>query len=102
MGLWLVTSGSINFIFKFVIHLRMVERFKLRCVFIANILCSFPAYIMFPFENLASSHVINPAAPGMLILLQLSPIYFSISGFGKCRHRFFLIVELSLKVMRIN
>ena len=73
-----------NCVFQFVAFPRIVKRFSPRCVFIRRRHpLFFTAYIIFPFENLAVSHVMILAAAEMLIVLQLSAVYFSDMGFGK-------------------
>ncbi len=85
IGLWMAGYGFLNGIFQFVAFPRIVGRFGPRRVFIASILCFFPVYIMFPFENLALRHSGSglSAAAGLLIVLQLSALSFADMGFGK-------------------
>jgi len=80
IGSWIAGHGSVNCIFQFVAFPRIIERFGPRRVFITSILCFFPAYILFPFENLASLH--STHGTNLLIMLQLSAISFSDTGFG--------------------
>jgi hypothetical protein len=85
IGLWMAGYGFLNGIFQFVAFPRIVGRFGPRRVFIASVLCFFPVYMMFPFENLAlhhSSRGLNVAA-ALLIMLQLSVMSFSDMGFSK-------------------
>ncbi|KAF8267055.1 major facilitator superfamily domain-containing protein [Lactarius quietus] len=84
IGLWLAGYGFLNGVFQFVAFPRFVGRFGPRRIFIASILCFFPVYMMFPFENLAlrhSSRSLNTAT-AFLIVLQLSAISFADMGFS--------------------
>ncbi|KAH8985282.1 MFS general substrate transporter [Lactarius akahatsu] len=84
VGLWISGYGFVNGIFQFVALPRMVGRFGPRRIFIACIILYFPAYILFPLENLALRHSgrdLNLAA-GLLIVLQLLATSFSDMGFG--------------------
>jgi hypothetical protein len=85
VGLWTAVYGIMICIFQFVAFPGFVRRFGLRSVFIASILCYFPIFIIFPFENLAlrdSSRGLNPAAE-LLMVLQLSAASFAVMGIGK-------------------
>jgi hypothetical protein len=64
---------------------RLVRRFGPRRVFITSILCFFPVYTMFPFENLASRHSSRSTnlTTVLLIILQLSALRLSDMGFGE-------------------
>jgi len=84
VGLWTAGYGIMNCIFQFVAFPGFVRRFGPRSVVIASILCYFPIFVMFPFENLAlrdSSRGLNPAAR-LLIVLQLSAASFAAMGSG--------------------
>lgn len=85
IGLWLAAYGFLNGIFQFVAFPPIVRRFGPRHVFIASILCFFPIYILFPFENLAigySSSGLNLTTE-LLIMLQLTLTAFSTMAFGE-------------------
>lgn len=85
IGLWMAGYGFLNGIVQFVAFPPIVGRFGPRIVFIASVLCFFPIYILFPFENLAiqpSSRGINSVA-ALLIVLQLSALSFAHMGFSK-------------------
>ena len=85
IGLWLTGCGLLNCIFQFIAFPPLVRRFGPRSIFITSILCFFPVYVMFPFENLAarySSHGTNLATT-LLITLQLLALSLSDMGFGK-------------------
>ncbi|KAH9054514.1 MFS general substrate transporter [Lactarius vividus] len=84
IGLWISGYGFINGIFQFVALPRMVGRFGPRRIFLACIFLYFPAYIMFPLENLALRHSSRDPnlAAGLLIVLQLLATSFSDMGFG--------------------
>ena len=85
IGLWMAGYGFLNGIFQFVAFPLIVGRLGPRRVFIASVLCFFPVYIMFPFENLA----LRDSGRGMgiiavlLIMLQLSAISLTDMGFSK-------------------
>ncbi|KAF8265571.1 major facilitator superfamily domain-containing protein [Lactarius quietus] len=84
IGLWNTGCGLMDCIFQFVAFPRLISRFGPRTIFITSILCFFPVYIMFPFENLASrhsSHTTNLATV-FLIVLQLSALSLSDMEFG--------------------
>ncbi|KAH9054529.1 MFS general substrate transporter [Lactarius vividus] len=84
IGLWMAGYGTINGIFQFIAFPRVLRRIGPRRIFIASILCFFPVYMMFPFENLAlrhSSHGTSVVA-GLLIIVQLSAIALSDMGFS--------------------
>ncbi|KAF8267047.1 major facilitator superfamily domain-containing protein [Lactarius quietus] len=66
IGMWMAGYGLMNAVLQFVAFPPVVRFFGPRRVFIASILCFFPVYIMFPFENLALP----------------SAICFSTMGFG--------------------
>ena len=89
IGLWMAGFGFMNGIFQFAAFPRTVGRFGLRRVFLASILCFFPVFILFPFENLALRHSSRPTT-GLLIALQLSAISFADMGFSKLPLTFFL------------
>ena len=85
IGLWMVGYGFMNCIVPFVAFPRIVTRFGPRRVCIASVLCYFPIYLMFPFENLALRgpfHDLNPAV-GLLMALHLLAASFSVMGSGK-------------------
>ena len=85
IGLWMAGYGFLNGIFQFVAFPPIVRRFGPRPVFIASVLCFFPVYILFPFENLVlrhSSQGLNLTAV-LLIILQLTATVFSTMGFGE-------------------
>ena len=85
IGLWMAGYGFLNGIFQFVAFPSIVGRLGPRRVFIAGVLCFFPIYLMFPFENLAlrnSGHGTS-VVTGLLIILQLSAIAISDMGFSK-------------------
>ena len=101
IGLWIAGYGFLNGVFQFVAFPPIVRRFGPRHVFIASILCFFPVYILFPFENLAlhnSNAGLNLTA-GLLLMLQLTMTAFSTMGFGEF-HRTYHVQ--SLKWLRIN
>jgi MFS family permease len=84
IGLWMAGYGFLNGIFQFVAFPLIVGRLGPRRVFIASVLCFFPVYIMFPFENLAlrdSGRGMSVIA-GLLIMLQLSAISLTDMGFS--------------------
>ncbi|KAN0136115.1 major facilitator superfamily [Lactarius tabidus] len=84
IGLWMAGYGLMNGIFQFVAFPPLVRRFGPRRVFITSILCFFPVYVLFPFQNSAlrhSSGSMNPTA-ALLIILQLTITAFSTMGFG--------------------
>ncbi|KAN0136120.1 major facilitator superfamily [Lactarius tabidus] len=84
IGLWMAGYGFLNGIFQFVAFPHIVGRLGPRRVFIASILCFFPVYIMFPFENLA----LRDSGSGMsviaalFIMLQLLAISLTDMGFS--------------------
>ena len=84
-GLWTAGYGIMNCIFQFVAFPGFVKRFGPRSVVIASILCYFPIFIVFPFENLALrgsiSRSLNPSAE-LLMVLQLSAASFAAMGSG--------------------
>ena len=85
IGLWIAGYGILNGVFQFVAFPPIVRRFGPRHVFIASILCFFPVYILFPFENLAlhnSTGGLNLTA-SLLLMLQLTITAFSTMGFGE-------------------
>ena len=85
VGLWTGGYGCMNCIVQFVTFPGFVKRFGPRSVVIASILCYFPIFIMFPFENLAlrdSSNGLNLAV-ALLMVLQLSMASFSAMASGK-------------------
>lgn len=84
IGLWMAGYGFLNGIFQFVAFPHIVGRLGPRRVFIASILCFFPVYIMFPFENLAlrDSGSGMSVIAGLLIMLQLSAISLTDMGFS--------------------
>ncbi|KAF8267749.1 MFS general substrate transporter [Lactarius quietus] len=84
IGLWMTGCGLMNCIFQFVAFPRLIGRFGPRTIFITSILCFFPVYIMFPFENLSSRHSSRSTnlATVFLIVLQLSALSLSDIGFG--------------------
>jgi hypothetical protein len=87
IGLWMAGYGFLNGVLQFVAFPPIVGRFGPRCVFMACVLCFFPIYILFPFENLAIHHStrgINLAAT-LLIVLQLSALAFAHMGFSELR-----------------
>ncbi|KAI9443931.1 MFS general substrate transporter, partial [Lactarius indigo] len=84
IGLWMAAYGCMNGIFQFVAFPRVLRRLGPRRIFIASILCFFPVYMIFPFENLALRHSSHgtSAVAGLLIILQLSAIGLSDMGFS--------------------
>jgi MFS family permease len=85
IGLWMAGYGLMNGIFQFVAFPPLVRHFGPRRVFITSILCFFPVYILFPFQNSAlrhSSGSMNPTA-ALLVILQLTITAFSTMGFGE-------------------
>jgi hypothetical protein len=82
IGLWIAAFGFVNGIFQFVAFPPTIGRFGLRRIFIASVLCFFPAFIIFPFENLALRHSSRQTAV-LLIMLQLSAISFADMAFSK-------------------
>ena len=85
IGLCMAAFGFLNGFFQYIAFPRIVGRFGPRRVFITSILCFFPAYILFPFENLAKRHSGRGASVvvGLLIIMQLFVIAFSDMGFSK-------------------
>jgi hypothetical protein len=85
IGLWMTGCGLLNCVFQFVALPRLVGRFGPRSIFITSILCFFPIYVMFPFENLAARHSSRGTNPvtALLITLQLLALSLSDMGFGK-------------------
>jgi len=84
IGLWMAGYGFLNGIFQFVAFPPIVRRFGPRHVFIASILCFFPVYILFPFENLAIGYPSSGLnlTTELLIVLQLTLTAFSTMAFG--------------------
>lgn len=96
IGLWMAGFGFLNGIFQFVAFPLIVGRLGPRRVFIASVLCFFPVYIMFPFENLAlrdSGRGMSVVA-GLLIILQLSAISLTDMGFSKLPNTSLCILSL--------
>lgn len=85
IGLWMTGCGLLNCIFQFVALPCLVRRFGPRSIFITSILCFFPVYVMFPFENLAARHSSRGTnlTTVLLISLQLLALSLSDMGFGK-------------------
>ena len=85
IGLWMTGCGLLNCIFQFGALPPLVRRFGPRSIFITSILCFFPVYAMFPFENLAARHSGRGTnlAKVLLISLQLLALSLSDMGFGK-------------------
>ncbi|KAH9026658.1 MFS general substrate transporter [Lactarius hengduanensis] len=84
IGLLMAGYGVMNGIFQFIAFPRVLRRIGPRRIFIASILCFFPVYMIFPFENLALRHSSHgtSAVAGLLIILQLSAIALSDMGFS--------------------
>jgi len=74
IGSWMAGYGLINGAFQYVAFPRIVGRLGPQRVFIASVLCFFPVYFMFPFENLALRQANGRPGvlSGLLIVLQLS------------------------------
>ena len=85
IGLCIAGFGIMNGLFQFTAFPRIVGRFGPRRVFITSIFCFVPIFILFPLENLASSHSTGglSLATGLLIVLQFSATCCSCMGFGE-------------------
>ena len=99
IGLWIAVYGFVNGIFQIVAFPPTVGRFGLRRVFIASVLCFFPGYMMFPFENLALRHS-NRQTAVLLIMLQLSAISFADIAFSKFPYYFWVVRPLKAPLIK--
>ena len=100
VGLWTAGYGIMNCIFQFVAFPGFVKRFGARS---ASILCYFPIFIVFPFENLALrgsiSRSLNPSAE-LLMVLQLSAASFAAMRSGTPSQHLALLA--ATEVIRID
>ena len=85
IGLCIAGFGIMNGLFQFTAFPRIFGRFGPRRVFITSIFCFVPIFILFPLENLASSHSTGglSLATGLLIVLQFAATCCSCMGFGE-------------------